>query len=141
MLGVRLTDPIGSLTAGEPTTVSPTLTLRGAAEMLAEEWIGLGVVADHRGVLGVVSERDIVRALAEGADADEERVIDVMSDDVAALDEEASILDAANVMAVNEIRHLAVRREGVIVGVLSIRDVVAVVLEELASSEAATPRR
>lgn len=136
MLGVRLTDPIGSLSAGEPATVGPTRTLREAAEELAIEWIGLSVVADHRGVLGVVSERDIVRALADGADPDGERVIDVMSDDVATVDESATILDAATAMSVNEIRHLAVSRQDVIVGVVSIRDIVAVVLEELASAEA-----
>lgn len=134
MLGVRLTDPIGSLAVGSPATVTPTLTLREAAEELAVEWIGLSIVADHRGVLGVVSERDIVRGLAEGADPDEERVIDVMSEDVAALDEAASILEGANVMTANEIRHLAISREGVIVGVVSIRDIVGVMLEELASN-------
>lgn len=137
MLGVRLTDPIGSLTVGEPATVGPTLTLREAAEELTVEWIGLGIVADHRGVLGVLSERDIVRALADGADPDGERVVDVMSDDVATVDEGYSILDAAHAMTDNEIRHLAVSRQGVIVGVVSIRDIVAAVLEELASTEAA----
>ncbi len=64
LLGVRLIDPVGSLTVGAPASVGPTITLRRAAEELASEWIGLAVVADHRGVLGVVSERDIVQALA-----------------------------------------------------------------------------
>lgn len=136
LLGVRLIDPIGSLTAGAPASVGSTITLRQAAEELASEWIGLAVVADHRGVLGVVSERDIVQALAEGADPDVARVIDVMTDDVASVPADATVAEAADVMTANEIRHLAVTEDGEIAGVVSIRDIVGVMLEELGVGDA-----
>jgi len=129
MLGIRLTDPVRGLVGDPVATIGPTATLRAAAEAMASDSVGLLVVVDTRGVLGVISERDIVTAVADGADLDEERVRDRIVDDIVTIDEGASVADAAATMAAAEIRHLAVSRRGDIYGVVSVRDIVNVLLE------------
>ena len=129
MLGIRLTDPVGGLVGDPVATIGPTATLRAAAEAMASDSVGLLVVVDTRGVLGVISERDIVTAVADGADLDDERVRDRIVDDIVTIDEGASVADAAATMAAAEIRHLAVSRHGDIYGVVSVRDIVNVLLE------------
>ncbi len=107
--------------------VHSAATLRDAAAILAGNAIGILVVRRGALVVGVLSERDIVRALAEGADADDMRVSEVMTEDLAGLDLTASLRDAVTVMASNGVRHLLVRREGRVIGVLSSRDLLRAV--------------
>jgi CBS domain-containing protein len=132
MLGIRATDPIGSIVSTPVATVRPTATLREAARLLAADRVGLLVVLDHRGVRGVLSERDLVTAVADGEDVEVERVADYLVDDLVTVDESASIDAAARTMSEAELRHLTVAREGEVIGVVSIRDVVAALLEESA---------
>lgn len=127
---VTLNDPIGRLVGAPVATISPTATLREAAQALAADAVGLLVVVDARGVRGVFSERDVVTAIAEDVDLDDGRVRDYATSDVIQVEEAASILDAAAAMSDAQVRHLAVARRGVVTGVVSIRDVVRVLLEE-----------
>lgn len=130
MLGVRLSDPVSHLVRPVVATIGSTATLRQAAESLAAGSIGLLVVVDPRGVAGVLSERDVVAAVADGAVMHEDRVRDHLTDVLVAVDERASILDAVAAMAAAEVRHLAITRDDVVVGVLSVRDVLDVLLEQ-----------
>jgi signal-transduction protein with cAMP-binding, CBS, and nucleotidyltransferase domain len=102
--------------------------LRAAAETLAEELIGVGIVRGTRPP-ALLSERDVVAALAVGADPDQARVEDVMTDDVVELDPRDTILDAASRMLDNEIRHLPVVEDGVVIGVVSERDLLRVLTD------------
>jgi CBS domain-containing protein len=114
-------------------TVRPTATLREAARLLAADRVGLLVVIDHRGVRGVLSERDVVAAVADGEDVEVERVADYLVDDLVTVDEATTIDAAARTMSEAELRHLTVSREGEVIGVISIRDVVMALLEETAA--------
>jgi CBS domain-containing protein len=129
MLGLRMTDPVGRLVGEVVATVRPSATLREAARQLVREQLGLLVMVDGSGVRGVLSERDLVAAIAEDTDLDAERVIDHGSDDVIVVDEATAIVDAATTMAASEVRHLAVARHGEIVGIISARDLVALLAE------------
>jgi CBS domain-containing protein len=131
---MRPTDAVGGLIGDPVATIRPTATLKEAAERLAADDVGLLVVVDPAGVRGVISERDIVSAVADGYDLAEERVRDSASTDVLKVEESASIRAAARAMADARIRHLAVSRKGVITGVVSIRDVVDVLLEDVPTS-------
>lgn len=105
----------------------PLATVRDAAVELHEEQVGALIVRDVRGVMGVVTEVDLVRALAEGADPDHDRVREVMSDAVVTVAEGASLLEAAERMAEHHIRHLLViDADRQPVGVISARDLLAV---------------
>ena len=123
-------DPVDGLIGDPVATIRPTATLKEAAEQLAADDIGLLVVVDPGDVRGVISERDIVLAVAEGLNLDEERVRDSASTDVLKVEGSVTITDAAAVMTDAGIRHLAVARDGTIRGIVSIRDVVSVLLDQ-----------
>ena len=128
MGGAGTSEPIGGLVSPAVATVGSTATLRQAADTMAADGLGLLVVADANGPVGVLSERDIVVAIAEELDLDEERVRDHCADDIVSVDEGASVADAARAMADAQIRHLAVTRDGSVVGVVSVRDVLRVLV-------------
>jgi CBS domain-containing protein len=121
-------DPVGGLVSPAVATILPTATLREAADAMVADGLGLLVVADPGGPTGVLSERDIVAAVADGLEVDEERVRDHCSDDIVSVEEDASIEDAARAMADAQIRHVAVTRDGAVIGVVSVRDVLRALL-------------
>jgi CBS domain-containing protein len=94
--------------------------------------IGAMPVADSKGALiGVISERDIVRAFArDGARLVERRVRDLMAREVVTCSPETSMVEAEKLMDKHRIRHLPVVDGGAIVGMLSMRDVMALRLRD-----------
>ena len=74
---------------------------------------------------GVLSERDIVRAVANGEDVDDVRAEDVMAVDVVTIGLDATVTEAADVMEAGNIRHLPVTDDDKVVGMVSIRDILA----------------
>lgn len=104
--------------------VRPEHTLRRASRLMVENDVGAAVV-HGRVVAGILSERDVVRALADGANPDAERVSDVMTIDVVEVEPQASIADARASMVDGGIRHLLVRSDDRVVGILSARDLLA----------------
>ena len=106
-------------------TIDPTATVRTAATAIVEQSIGILVIGTTDDVLAVVSERDIVRAVAEGHDLDTATVADIGSRELVWLDVHNTIGDAAEEMMEDYVRHTLVRDEGVLVGVLSMRDVLS----------------
>ena len=127
--GEKLGDRLGQVVSSVAITVSPTTTAREIAEQMTANDIGLVVVAGEGRLLGVVSERDLVRALAEEADPDDERAADIMSVDVVSAETTTTIAEAAEMMIDGGIRHLPVVDGGRVVGVASIRDVISVTKE------------
>jgi CBS domain-containing protein len=124
MSGTGRTDPVGGLVSPTVATVGPTATLREAAEAMVADGLGLLVVTEPAGPSGVISERDIIIAVSTDLDLAVERVRDHCSSDIVTVDAQASIEDAARAMVDAQIRHIAVTRDGIVVGVVSVRDVV-----------------
>lgn len=112
--------------------VTGVTTLREAARMLEDEAIGSLLVDETRGTLGIITERDLVRALADGVDPDEARVEDYLTDDLLTVERDATVLDVVRKMQANEIRHVVVRSKGGVAGVVSMRAVVDALVEDLA---------
>lgn len=123
--------PVADLARLGTVHVRSAATLREAADILAGNAIGLLVVRRGALVVGVLSERDIVRALAEGADVDDVRVSEVMTEDLAGLDLSATVRDAVAAMVANGVRHLLVRGEGHVVGMVSSRDLLQAVRDTM----------
>ncbi len=107
--------------------VGPGLTLRRVAEKMTEKGVGAAIVEDEDWpVPRIITERDVLRALGTGLDPDRELVADHMSESVITASPEWSMERAALEMNRRNIRHLAIYREGELVGVLSMRDIMRV---------------
>ncbi|MBR46914.1 MAG: hypothetical protein CMM31_10640 [Rhodospirillaceae bacterium] len=104
-----------------------------AVKILNEQKIGAVLVTDDdRSVDGVLSERDIVHALAEnGVDTLDLPVTGLMSRDVITCSEESSVDDLMRSMTEHRIRHLPVIKNDQLAGLISIVDVVKYRLDEL----------
>ena len=105
---------------------SPTDSLRSAAEAMWRQQTGSLLVMDGDVLLGIVTERDIMKAIARGWDPEEAVVSDVMTCEMLTIGPETSLHEAARLMAARWIRHLPVVRDGDVVGVVSQRDLVGV---------------
>ena len=114
-------------------TIAPTANLSDAVTLLAERRIGAAVVTgpDNR-VAGILSERDIVRALGErGAGALGDNVAAVMTRKVTTCVETDTISDIMERMTTGKFRHVPVVEQGRLAGVISIGDVVKFRVEEI----------
>jgi CBS domain-containing protein len=103
----------------------PTTTLRAAAQMIAEASVGCILVGEATSLEGVVSERDIVRAVAAGLDLDTTTVAAVESTRLVWASPDATIADVAQEMMQDYVRHILVGSHGRAQGVVSMRDVIA----------------
>jgi CBS domain-containing protein len=113
-----------------PVAVTPCgATMRQVAEALAADEIGILPVVSNGHLVGVVSERDVVRHLANGAKPDHALVDDIMTIGLLHVTSETSIAEAARLMVEAGVRHLPVLDNGAIAGIVSVRDVLAVLTE------------
>ena len=124
---------IVSRKGSDVTTIDPTATLSDAVRVLAQRRIGAVVITGaDREVAGILSERDIVRALAErGPGALEEPVGRVMTRKVVTCHASETISHLMERMTAGKFRHLPVVDEGRLAGIISIGDVVKSRLEEM----------
>jgi len=112
----------------------PDMPVAEAAKVLTEKRIGALVVCDPRGhVMGILSERDLVRALALlGAAMLEKTVGELMTGTVVSCSPDDNIKQAMELMTVRRFRHLPVMVEGELSGIVSIGDLVKARLDEQA---------
>lgn len=117
--------PVREGMATQLVTVGPAHTLREAAEIMAEWRVGAAVVLDPDGAgPGIITERDLLRAVAAGADLDQASVADHVTRDAVVGVDRNSLHHAAEAMLRGGFRHLIVVEEGgSVVGMLSMRDV------------------
>lgn len=121
-MGTTISQAVGDLSTRPPVTVRGDDTLRQVAHTLWLESIGLVVVGDVTHPLGVVSERDLVTALALGADPDSTTAADVMTKPLVTARAYDHVLDALLDMMDHDIRHLLVVDDVGVRQVISIRD-------------------
>jgi CBS domain-containing protein len=114
---------VGELATAAVVSVRPERSLREAAEVMMEHRIGSTVVLDGSGLLGIVTERDLLCAVASGIDLDATAVEHAMTRDVKTIGPDWEVYEATAEMAARHIRHLVVCDDGQVLGVLSVRDV------------------
>jgi signal-transduction protein with cAMP-binding, CBS, and nucleotidyltransferase domain len=107
-------------------TDSPQDSLRSAAERMWRQQTGSLLVADNGNLIGIITERDLLRVIALGADPDKTSVDDAMTVEVFTVAPDMPLQDAAREMATRWIRHLPVVADGALLGVVSMRDVTGV---------------
>ncbi len=120
-------------------TIEPNASRAAAAKLLAEKGIGAVLIlgADRR-IIGILSERDIVRALTErGADALDKPVSGAMTRKVFTCNESETVANIMERMTTGKFRHVPVVDQGQLVGMVSIGDVVKYRLHQMERDSAA----
>jgi CBS domain-containing protein len=119
----------------EVVTVAPEQTVTAVVKVLTQHRIGAVPVVNEQGqIIGIISERDIIRGMAQHADAVLTLAADrLMSRDVKTCSSEDQLDDLMEVMTRQRIRHLPVVADGALHGIVSIGDVVKQRLEEVQS--------
>jgi len=106
-------------------TVDRDTTIRVAAEQLRDFNIGSLFIARGGEIIGIFTDTDVVRrCVAGGLDPSKDTVEQVMSAPVLMIDENKTLLDANDMMALSHVRHLGVSRNGKLIGMISVRDLV-----------------
>ena len=110
-------------------TVDPSAAVTEVAKRMVAKDVGAVLVFDEGAICGILTERDVLRAVADGID-DATLVRDRMTANPETLDADDTTEHAAVLMIHGGFRHLPVVEQGDVVGVLSIRDLMRVVLED-----------
>jgi CBS domain-containing protein len=112
-------------------SVEPAEPISGVAQRMVERNLGAVLVLDGGRLAGIMTERDIMRAVARGLHGDAV-VADYMSNDPETIEPDDTTAHAAVLMIHGGFRHLPVVERDNVVGILSIRDLVRVALEDSA---------
>jgi CBS domain-containing protein len=111
-------------------TVGADQSVRQAARRMQEHVIGSVVVTDGDRLAGILTERDVLHAVATDRDLDQTSAGDLMTTELVTAGPNWDVVVAASVMTSNRIRHLVVKNNEQLLGVLSLRDVLSVYLPD-----------
>lgn len=126
---IRPDDPVRVLMSMPVARIEPDVSLADVAAKLAAECVGALAVMSGDHLDGVVSERDIVRAVAAGGDPTEVWTADVMADEPVYVDVDDPIASVAERMLDEGVRHVPVVSDGRVLGVVSVRDALRVLAD------------
>jgi CBS domain-containing protein len=107
-------------------------TLADAASKMREQQTGSILIMEGGRLMGIFTERDLLKAVAQGKDPKLTQVKEEMTTEVVTIEPDADLQRAAELMGSRWIRHLPVIREGQVVGVLSQRDLAGVFAQSFA---------
>jgi CBS domain-containing protein len=126
---------LGELMSRNVLAVAPEDTLGEAAERMTEGGVGSAVVLDGGRLIGILTERDVLRAAAGRVHSSDARVREWMTADPVVAGERTTAAESLETMMANGFRHLPIVEAGRVTGIVSIRDIMA------ASLRAATGAR
>jgi CBS domain-containing protein len=118
--------PISVVVADAVLRVAPNTSVVDVARAMADASVGLVVVGEGDELIGVVSERDIVAALAKGRDPSTTTARQIAQVDLVWCDLTATVAEVAVEMMERYVRHVLVEADGRLVGIVSARDVLGV---------------
>lgn len=108
-------------------SIGPDHTLRQAAALMSSRGVGAAVVLDPDSYgIGILTERDVLRAIGAGLDPDTERAESHHTSDLVFAGPDWTLIEAAEAMIRGGFRHLVVIDDDDVIGVLSVRDVIRV---------------
>ncbi len=121
---------LGALVGGGSEVIGREASLEQAAHTLIEHGIGSLAVIDGRALVGIITERDIVRAVAKDADPAEEVVGDWMTEAPDTVPPDVDVEEAAAWLLEMGYRHLPVMEEDELLGIVSMRDLLWAITSE-----------
>jgi CBS domain-containing protein len=110
-------------------TVAPDETVQLAIARMLEENVGSVAVCDGNHLVGIFTERDVLRLAGDNSELQALKVGDVMTRRVLTVSPDDDILAAGALMAERRIRHLPVVQDGMVMGIVGLRDVTRSLLE------------
>jgi CBS domain-containing protein len=120
---------LSELMTGAVVSVAPEDTLGEAAERMAEDGVGSAVVLDSGRLIGILTERDLLRAVAGRVHTSEARVREWMTVDPMTATEATSADEAMRTMLEQGFRHLPVIEGGRTIGVVSLRELMRTAMQ------------
>ena len=118
-----------ALVGGGAEVVGPEATLEEASEAMIDAGTGSLAVIDGRALVGIITERDVVRAVGEEEDPAEEDVRDWMTADPDTFSPDTDVEEAASWLLEAGYRHMPVMEGDELLGVVSIRDLLWAIVE------------
>ena len=115
-------DTVRMFVSDDLISIEPEATLRQVAQRLSAEGVGALVVTDGERVIGIISERDVVRAVAAGKDLDATTAAELGTPRVVTCREDTTVPEAARLMMEHYVRHLLVEDPTGPIGMVSARD-------------------
>jgi CBS domain-containing protein len=113
----------------EIVTVAPETSVNEVARLMMEKNIGSVAIAEGGKIVGIVTDRDFTRCAAMEKRAS--KAAELMSSPVITVDHRENVLDIARKMGDHNIRHIFVERDGEIVGIISLRDILKIIPEAI----------
>lgn len=127
IVGVPIVDAIGPRLV----SVGPDETVQVAIARMLEENVGSVAVSEEGRLVGIFTERDLLRLAGEGRDFLDLRVGEVMTRRPVTVPPDTDVLEAARIMGERQIRHLPILEGEHILGVVGIREVLRALVERL----------
>jgi CBS domain-containing protein len=122
--------PVSALTGDAVLAVGADDSLRAVAMTMNEHGIGAVIVGTSDEVEGIVTERDLVRAMADGVDPTSATARSVASTELVWCEATSTVSDVAEEMLEHYIRHVLVEDDGTLVGMISARDILGIYITE-----------
>jgi CBS domain-containing protein len=114
---------VGELMTSDVLTVAPEDTIGETAQKMVELGVSSAVVSDYGRLIGIVTERDLTRAVAGRVHTSEARVREWMTSEPITLAKDSSAGEAARIMLEHGFRHIPIVEDEHTIGIVSIRDV------------------
>jgi CBS domain-containing protein len=114
----------------------PDITVKEAAEIMSKHHIGSLVILKDKKILGIVTERNVLNAVAQGKDAELTTVKEIMKKNVVTIAPDRSVEDAVDLMTEHKIKKLPVVDADKLVGIITASDIIVVepkLLERIAN--------
>lgn len=124
-------------TPQDPALLRPDMSVADAARLMADRNVGAALVLEKGELRGIFTERDLLRrVVATGRDPKATAMSEVMTPNPISITTESRVLDALSAMREQHLRHLPVTRNGRVIGVLSVRDLMRAVIADMAMTDA-----
>jgi len=123
--------PIVDVMSTRLVQAEPSDSVRGASRRMVEFGVGSVAVCEGARLVGILTERDVLRLAGDGADLDRVRVGEAMTRELVTISPDNDILAAARLMGARQIRHLPVVEGENLLGIVGIRDVLGALTEAL----------